>query len=143
MSEKDFCINQIERFGVFREYRFLKPAAIAEFTDWLIRTASGDRRRAKTIVDAALELDELPELKDLRRIRDRLFPKPKAREASPNCTFCGGTGFEPIPSGREYRRCQCGGMPRVDPLTHDELMAAKDSEEAEIMRELAESKKLQ
>lgn len=57
--------------------------------------------------DGKLE-DRCPGPADLAELCGRIAPS-VAQEASPNCEFCAGNGFEDTGAG--YGRCRCGGSP--------------------------------
>jgi hypothetical protein len=67
--------SQLARLGVFRDFRFLEPLALAEYRKWLQRKCSTPEQ-AERIIDAAIELPDLPSIADLNELYRRLFTPP-------------------------------------------------------------------
>ena|SRR5256885_1868862 len=130
-----FCLRQIHRLGAFGDFRYVGAIGRAELAHWLVRVSAGDwREKAKAIIDAALEMETLPDIVELRRVERELYPEEKSREAAWNCAYCAGTGYETFAiGGIDYaRRCRCGGIPRADPQVSKEARNAPLQGEAAL-----------
>ncbi len=74
-EEKDFrvfCVAQVQRLGFFRQFEFMAGPAQNEYRKWLERKC-GTRERVERIMDAAVEMEQMPTIADLNRLKLELF----------------------------------------------------------------------
>jgi hypothetical protein len=71
----DFCLDQADRLGVFRDWGFMGATARAEYSSFLIRRC-GTAERVTRLMDAAILLEEMPTLAGLNHLWNELFGVP-------------------------------------------------------------------
>lgn len=148
---REFCAEQAQRLGQFRQFEFMPAAAQKDYRKWLQRKCATPEQ-AERLMDAATELDQMPTLADLGRLLADLVPP--AKKSAPNavCKRCGGTGWEIIARGGAEGaiRCPEGCVgPEHDASTtvafsgsgaeHKRLRAENSAFAAELARDLAGS----
>lgn len=116
-ATKKFCVEQVKRLA---SKPFFLADGAPELAEILLRYAASDDH-AKRVVDAAVIRgfgehgeDRCPGPHDLWVLcRDIPASAVSIREASHNCPYCTGTGWEVVTiRGNEgVRRCRCGGSP--------------------------------
>lgn len=118
LTFRAFCVGQVQRLSVYRRFDFVDEIGQREIRNWLERRGDDTpetREQIRRLVDAATELDAMPDLSDLGRLWNEQHP-PRAT-ASPECQYCWGAGWEIIERNgiTGAKRCRCGGVPLADP----------------------------
>lgn len=114
-----FCGQQIKRLASKPFFPTAKEGI--EELAYTLDTFTKSSEHAKRVVDAAVLSrfgaegkvdDRCPGPADLRDLCSEVASCAPHGEASPDCQFCEGTGYED--KGNGFDRCRCGGIPMSD-----------------------------
>ena len=68
-----FCVEQIERLGVFERFQFMADVARKEYRKFF-ENRTRDREKVEAVMDEALGFENFPSLVDLSGLWNRKFP---------------------------------------------------------------------
>ena len=77
---RSFCVEQIERLGVFEKYQFMNSAGRKEFRKFF-EARTRDHAKVEAVLDEAIKLESIPTLFELSAIWTGLYPAPGTEPA--------------------------------------------------------------